>query len=73
MNRRGDVAMGNTCAWTKEGPHYGSDIEYYETGCHHTFIFTDGGTIENGFNYCPFCGGEIDVSASRAAEELEAL
>jgi len=52
--------MDAVCIWIKQGPYYGSDIEYYETGCERTFIFTDGGTIENGFKYCPFCGGTIE-------------
>lgn len=45
------------CRWKFDIYH-----DYYETGCGHTFTFIDGSSQENGFKYCPYCGGKIDAS-----------
>lgn len=46
-----------SCKWTsgEDGPN--------ETECGHAFEFTNDGISENGFKYCPFCGGHIKVTA----------
>jgi len=41
------------CTWTE------SEDEPIETDCGNAFEFTEGGIKENGFVYCPYCGGEI--------------
>ncbi|MBP8282549.1 MAG: hypothetical protein KAX46_01325 [Chromatiaceae bacterium] len=41
------------CSWDDD-----EDGNYY-TACRHTFIFIDGNFEENGFIFCPFCGGRV--------------
>lgn len=31
----------------------------YHTHCKNAFVFIDGGFAENGFLFCPFCGGRV--------------
>jgi hypothetical protein len=33
--------------------------ETFNTSCGHSFVFNDGGPTENGFEYCPYCGGAL--------------
>ena len=33
----------------------------YDTKCDNKFQFTNDGPIENGFRFCPYCGGEISL------------
>lgn len=45
-----------TCKWQNDdgnAPH--------ETQCGQAFEFTNDGVKENGFKFCPFCGGSILV------------
>ena len=51
-----------TCKWHKPHPEY-EDV-YYETSCKHSFMFNDGGVEDNGFDYCPYCGEEIESEES---------
>ena len=37
------------------------DEGWYETGCGHAFECTTDGVAENGFEFCPYCGGGIRV------------
>jgi hypothetical protein len=39
------------CNWT---PHGEDDV--YQTQCGHAWSFEAGGPVENGANYCPYCG-----------------
>lgn len=31
----------------------------FHTECHNAFVFIDGGFEENGFIFCPYCGGRV--------------
>ena len=45
---------GKTCRWTYDDTH-----NKHDTGCGEAFTFNDGGTLENCFFYCPYCGRRI--------------
>jgi hypothetical protein len=45
------------CEWTPDGDG-NSD---WNTGCKKLFEFSDEGPAENGFEFCPFCGGAIFI------------
>ena len=42
----------NTCEWTD------GDDEPCHTECGHDFEFNEDGPEENGFKFCPYCGGK---------------
>lgn len=44
-----------TCEWKQDGE------DSWPTACGHNFYFSDGGVADNGFEFCPFCGGHIVV------------
>lgn len=46
-----------TCEWLVDR----WDDVMQETTCGHMFTFFEGGVSSNGFKYCPFCGGPIEV------------
>lgn len=50
--------MDKNCAWTPEGGDSGD----WKTKCNHIFTFTDEGPAENGFEFCPFCGGHLTIA-----------
>ncbi len=43
----------NECRWHSDG------ADCWETECDHNFYFTEGGPLENGFKFCPYCGHKI--------------
>lgn len=43
------------CEWTQVCE------DYFDTGCSKNFEFSDGGVADNGFEFCPFCGGAITI------------
>lgn len=45
--------MMKACVWEPESE------DTHLTGCDKNFTFTDGGVADNGFEFCPFCGGHI--------------
>lgn len=47
--------MDAPCEWKQDAE------DSWKTACKKMFIFTDGGIAENGFHYCPFCGGNIVI------------
>jgi hypothetical protein len=47
------------CAWTPMKPEYEMSGNY-DTGCGNAQTFIDGDIAENGYRYCPYCGGEIE-------------
>ena len=51
------------CAWTG----YSDDRDTWNTGCGEVSQFMDGGPVENGVAFCPFCGGRISTEAAQAA------
>jgi len=52
-------AAEETCSWW---PADAADLDgtIFETTCQRTFEFTFDGIQENGFSFCPFCGGRIE-------------
>ena len=52
--------VAETCSWwpaDSDAPDEG----IFETACGHAFEFTCDGIKENGFAFCPYCGGRIEV------------
>lgn len=51
---------GTHCLWRYDGLF---EDDYYHASCdrHHQklFCFNEGGPIENGFTFCPYCGRPI--------------
>ena len=43
----------SSCGWKQD-----QDGNWW-TSCGKGFTFVDGGPVENGFKFCPYCGGEI--------------
>lgn len=48
-------APPKTCAWSQED----TDSGVWETECDNLFELFDGGPSDNGFNFCPYCGGHL--------------
>ena len=45
------------CTWTRNDDE---DDSYWAAACcDRLFVFNDGGPVENGFRYCPYCGREL--------------
>jgi len=40
----------SVCEWTQD------EDGNWETDCNEVFIFNEGTSVENGFNFCPYCG-----------------
>lgn len=55
-----DDAQKPNCLWTEEALWHGEATGSYATNCGENFAFVEGGIEENGFIYCPFCGGKVD-------------
>lgn len=49
----------SVCEWQGQS---GDDQGTYDTGCKNLFMITEGTAFENGFKFCPYCGGELYVS-----------
>jgi hypothetical protein len=45
------------CEWTLDEADYGC----WSSGCGHAFEFTTDGPKENGFKFCPYCGGMLEA------------
>jgi len=44
------VRKGTTCGWTED------DAGVWQSACENSFEFNTAGPVENGFEYCPYCG-----------------
>jgi len=54
-----------TCTWTQNDDE---DDSYWAAACcDHLFVFNDGGPVENGFRYCPYCGRELSENENSNA------
>lgn len=42
------------CSWSRTADGF------WETDCKNAFNFENGGPVEDGFNFCPYCGKRID-------------
>ncbi len=51
-----------SCEWYDDG-------EKWETECGEAFCFHDGGPVENGMKFCPYCGKPLGVK--RNTEDAE--
>lgn len=49
--------MEKTCEWKQDGGE-GND---YATDCQNMFTFIDDGPAQNGFEFCPYCGGRLTI------------
>ena len=49
-------AVAVSCKWKLNDPDYG----VWDTGCGNEHQFYDGGIDDNSYEYCPYCGGEVD-------------
>lgn len=47
--------MDKDCEWKPDGD------DTWNTGCKKIFTFSDGDCADNGFEFCPFCGGAITI------------
>lgn len=47
--------MEKNCEWKPDGE------DCWLTACQKHFYFTDGNCADNGFEFCPFCGGAIVI------------
>ena len=61
------MAARKKCKWDQEDE--GSST--YDSDCGHTFIFNDDGPTDNGFTFCPFCGGKLIEIARQIESEGE--
>ena len=50
------VGHDNRCSWYIED---GSDTWW--TGCGESAVFYSDGPVENGFKFCPYCGGSVEI------------
>ena len=44
------------CAWRQDSEGN------WDTDCHNCFVFIDAGPVENGFEFCPYCGGCLQIA-----------
>ena len=52
-----EVLGAAKCEWYLE-----SHEDVWESGCGKPFFFNEDGPKENGFKFCPYCGGRLEVS-----------
>lgn len=48
-------SVKENCVWTQVCE------DYFDTECKKYFEFSDGGVADNGFEFCPYCGGAITI------------
>lgn len=51
--------MEKTCEWKPD------DDNNFDTGCKNRFVFIDEGPIENGFEFCPYCGNRLIIQMAQ--------
>ena len=50
------------CGWHGGVTFFGSDTNYYDTDCGHSFVVNEGSPSDNNMNYCCYCGKKIQES-----------
>lgn len=56
-----------TCRWT-----YDPDTDSWDTACDEKFLFDVDGPDENRYQFCPQCGGKIELTPYEApAQEAD--
>lgn len=58
-----DGSVPHECAW-----RYDFHGDAWDTGCGEKFWFASNGPEENGFEYCPYCGGTLNALATNETE-----
>lgn len=51
------------CTWTED-----DDTGAYDTACNNKHIFIEGTPAENGYRFCPYCGGALVDGATKKEE-----
>jgi hypothetical protein len=49
------AAEQNQCLWELQD----DDTDGWRTSCENTFVFNEGDPHNNGFKFCPYCGGQL--------------
>lgn len=52
--------MNDKCVWTYIPSCSEFSEDYWETSCGKAFVMIDGTPNENGYNFCPSCGKELN-------------
>lgn len=53
-----------TCIWTED-----DDTGAYDTACGNKHLFIEGTPRENGYRFCPYCGGALMDAATEEASK----
>ena len=62
------TGVGSICVWRLDSDEWNGDS--WDTECGDKFQFTVDGPVENGFRYCPYCGGGLSGdSADRGRDD----
>ena len=61
-----EVKVPGSCVWSKVDIQ---DERNWSTTCQHVWSFEDGGPSENNANFCPFCGGQIEVELDSGSNQ----
>lgn len=56
--------MNATCKWIED------ENGTWTTECGHDHVFPEGGPLDNQFDFCPYCGGEIDSTVHLSAQDI---
>lgn len=54
------IISNKRCLWT-----FDADTSSWDTSCNGKFTFFEGSPTENSFQYCPYCGGYLDIVISQ--------
>ncbi len=55
LSQGDDTPRAEGCEWTPDSE------DTWDTACRKVMTFTDDGPVENGFEFCPFCGRTIII------------
>jgi hypothetical protein len=64
MSAHNVAGCAMTCTWTED-----ADTGAYDTGCSNKHIFIDGTPAQNGYRFCPYCGGALADAPDPNAHE----
>ncbi len=53
------LSGAHDCNWREPADPFEHDLGMYPSDCGYEFCFEEGGPVENGFKWCPKCGGHI--------------
>lgn len=59
--------MSDTCTWSQED----HESEVYHSSCRKSFMFNDGGPVQNGLKFCCYCGKPLIEDQWKEEEEDE--